>query len=492
MANSISVWRCRGSALIEAVMLAALGFLVATVLWLIMLPAISRRADRLARRRAELTFPLSVEEIAAERDHVRAEFAVKLREQERRSEESQAAKAAALAAAGLLDIQISELKTTVGVRDVTIADLDMTLKDTRATLASTEEQLAAEQGGHAATRADLAIRGQALSDREKELGEIRIERADLAAALAERGRERDAAAARGDRLEADLARTSAELSDLQGRHAALDQEKNGLRIALAGSETQGMALGAKLADTEARLAEKATSLAEGRADLAQVRAEAERLGREVAALAAERDRLQNRLRASEDRAAQLDQDLRDARSARVTVESKLAAARKEAETLSGLVREAHAEQARQDNAFASARRERDARIATLTADLDTARQAATTVRAERAELKEELNRLRLQAERATQRLDQETAQLRAEIVRVADQFLTLRSVEPAAKAPVEPIRPPMPALEPGPATRPQQSLPAAVPAAGRRAASSQRARLRKETAPSMVPDRAAE
>lgn len=58
------------------IMYFALGFLVATLITLAVLPALNARAKRLARRRIEAMLPTSLEEIAAERDLIRAEGAV--------------------------------------------------------------------------------------------------------------------------------------------------------------------------------------------------------------------------------------------------------------------------------------------------------------------------------------------------------------------------------------------------------------------------------
>jgi hypothetical protein len=62
--------------LIEAAMVFAIGFLTASLIALLTVPALSRRAERLARRRIEAQFPTSFAEIAAERDHLRAQMAV--------------------------------------------------------------------------------------------------------------------------------------------------------------------------------------------------------------------------------------------------------------------------------------------------------------------------------------------------------------------------------------------------------------------------------
>jgi hypothetical protein len=61
---------------IETVMIAAIGFLAAALLALLIIPAVNARAERFARRRVEAQFPLSISELTAEKDHLRAEFAV--------------------------------------------------------------------------------------------------------------------------------------------------------------------------------------------------------------------------------------------------------------------------------------------------------------------------------------------------------------------------------------------------------------------------------
>src|SRR5947199_9132087 len=67
-------------------MIFALGFFVAGLLALLFLPAVQRRAARLAARRLEMQLPLSMEEIVAERDQLRAEFAVERRRIEQKLE----------------------------------------------------------------------------------------------------------------------------------------------------------------------------------------------------------------------------------------------------------------------------------------------------------------------------------------------------------------------------------------------------------------------
>lgn len=70
--------------MIEQAMIFTLGFLLAGILALAVTPAFWRRAVRLARRRIEAQVPVSIEEILAERDQLRAQNAVECRRLEDR------------------------------------------------------------------------------------------------------------------------------------------------------------------------------------------------------------------------------------------------------------------------------------------------------------------------------------------------------------------------------------------------------------------------
>ena len=63
---------------IQSAMLVALGFLAASLLALFVAPAFWSRAVRLTTLRIKNTMPLSEIEIRADKDRVRAEFAVKV------------------------------------------------------------------------------------------------------------------------------------------------------------------------------------------------------------------------------------------------------------------------------------------------------------------------------------------------------------------------------------------------------------------------------
>ena len=65
--------------LIENMMYFALGVLVAGLIALIILPAVWKRAVRLTKRRIEAATPITMAEFRADKDQLRAEFALSTR-----------------------------------------------------------------------------------------------------------------------------------------------------------------------------------------------------------------------------------------------------------------------------------------------------------------------------------------------------------------------------------------------------------------------------
>ncbi|MBI1868106.1 MAG: hypothetical protein HYS06_07420 [Methylocystis sp.] len=109
----------------------ALGFLVAGLFMLMFLPAFWRRAMRLSMRRLQMLVPLSMEEVAAERDLLRAEFATGYRRLEQQMEAVKAAKAQDMVTIGLSAARIADLYSQVTEAKARISELQEKLRDTR-------------------------------------------------------------------------------------------------------------------------------------------------------------------------------------------------------------------------------------------------------------------------------------------------------------------------------------------------------------------------
>ena len=82
--------------MIEPIMFFGIGFLVASLLGLVLIPLVHNRAVRLTMRRLEAATPLSMAEIQADKDQLRAEFAMSTRRLELSVEQMKARPPASL------------------------------------------------------------------------------------------------------------------------------------------------------------------------------------------------------------------------------------------------------------------------------------------------------------------------------------------------------------------------------------------------------------
>ncbi|RIA55843.1 hypothetical protein [Dichotomicrobium thermohalophilum] len=91
------------------VMLVALGFLIAMLIALLLAPAFWRRAERLTARRLEQSMPMSIAEAEAERDQIRASYAIIIRRLEAALSQEKMRSARQLVKISRLQMEIADL-----------------------------------------------------------------------------------------------------------------------------------------------------------------------------------------------------------------------------------------------------------------------------------------------------------------------------------------------------------------------------------------------
>ncbi|WP_132250741.1 hypothetical protein [Methylobacterium segetis] len=215
--------------MIETLLIFALGFLAASLCILLVLPAVNARAARLARRRVEAMFPLSSGEIAAEKDFLRAQFAVQQRRLERRVEAALAKRHADMAEIGARSMEVAKLAQLVEARDTTLAERVGEIAAARGDIVRLSGDLDAARSEGATGLATLHALEEAHCELLDNLIATRHER-DAARAAAERAAEADAAA-KPEPLAVDSA-----VADLRRQHAELFAEREALRASLAAAE----------------------------------------------------------------------------------------------------------------------------------------------------------------------------------------------------------------------------------------------------------------
>jgi hypothetical protein len=95
---------------IQSALFLALGFLVASLLWLLAAPGFWARAVRLTTRRLRESMPLTDVEIRADKDRLRAEYALKIHQQRVSLEETRLASARQVIELNRRDARINELE----------------------------------------------------------------------------------------------------------------------------------------------------------------------------------------------------------------------------------------------------------------------------------------------------------------------------------------------------------------------------------------------
>src|SRR5215470_1951798 len=110
--------------MIEPIMYLAIGFLVSMLCGLMIVPLVHNRAVRLTTRRLEAATPLSMAEIQADKDQLRAEFAMSARRLEMNVEQLKNKTTSQLAELGKKTDAINRMKIELGEKNATIFALE--------------------------------------------------------------------------------------------------------------------------------------------------------------------------------------------------------------------------------------------------------------------------------------------------------------------------------------------------------------------------------
>jgi septal ring factor EnvC (AmiA/AmiB activator) len=262
--------------MVEPIMYLAIGFLVSMLFGLMIVPLVHNRAVRLTTRRMEAATPLSMAEIQADKDQLRAEFAMSARRLEMSVDQLKNKTTSQLAELGKKSDAINRMKIELGEKNAAIFALEAREKAVKEQLRATEEEFAAKTE---------ALRGaeKALTDKQSELAKINHELSDRSMMAESRQVELVAVRAQIDELknrvgdaEKEFAATqtrlaqergesetaSRELSEARGRVENLSQRVTDLDRQLIIQVKEAEMLGNRVTDLEARLATQGKLLAE--------------------------------------------------------------------------------------------------------------------------------------------------------------------------------------------------------------------------------------
>jgi chromosome segregation ATPase len=323
--------------MIESIMYFGIGFLVAGLIGLVLLPLFTSRAARLTAKRFEAATPVSMSEIQADKDQLRAEFAMSTRRLELSVEQLKARTTGQLSELGKKTEAITRLKADLGEKTAAIFALEAREKALRDQIRAGEEELAVKTN----TMHETA---RALSDKEAELAKLSAELGDQSS-LSESQRVEIVAlrtqveALRGqiDRFEADVKDAEDRLTRVRGeaesatrelktereKSSGLSQRVDALERQLVAQTTEAELLSRRVQDLEARLNEQGRLLAERDYEASSLRTELENARRVEQDLRSELAALDTRHRTAN----------ADLRADKAVVESELAHMREERDKL---------------------------------------------------------------------------------------------------------------------------------------------------------------
>jgi chromosome segregation ATPase len=156
---------------LEGILYFVLGFLSAALIALMISPAVWNRAVVLTRRRIEASVPLTLNEIQADKDQLRAEFAMSTRRLEMSIEELREKAARQVIEVNRKRDELAKLSEESRERVRTISELESRASDLRAQLRDREDQLSIATQRLDETRGKLEARALELESLRARLAE---------------------------------------------------------------------------------------------------------------------------------------------------------------------------------------------------------------------------------------------------------------------------------------------------------------------------------
>src|SRR5215218_2632753 len=336
--------------MIEPIMYLAIGFLVSMLFGLMIVPLVHNRAVRLTTRRLEAATPLSMAEIQADKDQLRAEFAMSARRLEMSVDQLKNKTTSQLAELGKKSDAINRMKIELGEKNATIFALEAREKAVKEQLRATEEEfntktaalraaelaLTDKQGELAKINSELSDRSMMAESRQVELVAVRTQIEELKNRVGDAEKEFAATQARLAQEKTDSENATRELTDARGRVENLSQRVTDLDRQLIIQVKEAEMLSNRVNDLEARLATQGKLLAEREYENNQLRQANENTDRatrelreEIAAANGGKSPIVEKLRAEK---AAVEEQLRVARDERAKLQRDINAIQQQAES----------------------------------------------------------------------------------------------------------------------------------------------------------------
>jgi chromosome segregation ATPase len=335
--------------MIETIMYFGIGFFVAVVIGLGLFPLVHNRAVRLTSQRLEAATPVSMAEIQADKDQLRAEFAMSTRRLEMSVEQLKMRTTSQLAELGKKSDAINRLKHEIGEKSSAVFTMESREKSLRDQIRATEDELAAKNNAMHEVERALVDKQADLEKLTHELGERTFLSDSQRVEIVALRTQVEALRGQVDRFETDIRqaedRLAKERAEAETLTSELQTERDkartlGMRVAeleqqVLSQSTEAQELGRRLLELETRLSEQGKKLAERDYEAIRLRTEVETVRRietdlraEIAALVDQHNGTSSRLRSEN---SVLESELTQVRNERASLQQEVAALKREAE-----------------------------------------------------------------------------------------------------------------------------------------------------------------
>ncbi|MES2907342.1 MAG: hypothetical protein V4691_10055 [Pseudomonadota bacterium] len=319
--------------MIEMVMFFGLGFFTACLATIFVANAVWRRAVRLTTKRVQSSMPISLSEIKADRDQLRADFAMSTRKLELSVDELKQKMKSQVTEIAKKNEQIRLLLVEIKTKSESVRELEQRehrqrneLLKSESELGETGRKLRETEGKLSEAQNTLAERDKALTSSQALAEERRIELSTLNTKISQ--------------LQYDVSHLQREREALEADHAAKHDALSKTERALAEQRATGKSVETKLIALDDTVQSQAQEIGQLEAKIseltAQLRAqmgETERMATKAQSLLSKHkeadDELARRTANAELRLNNLLQDVERTRSERASLEGQLSAAREE-------------------------------------------------------------------------------------------------------------------------------------------------------------------
>lgn len=335
--------------MIEPAMYLGIGFLVASLFGLIFIPLVHARAVRLTMRRMEAATPLSMAEIQADKDQLRAEFAMSTRRLEMNVEQLKTKSTSQLAELGKKNDAINRLKAELGDKSATIFALEAREKALKDQMKATEDELSVKTLGLHETERNLSDKEAEMARLSGELGDrtatteaqrvevisLRTQIDALKFRIGDYERDIKKTEDRLDKEREEAGAATSALAEERGKVENLGKRIGQLEQQLVAQSTEAEMLGKRAAELETRVTEQGRLLVEREYECDRLRTELENARRtgfhlreELSSTASQNRELLQNLTAEKE-VLQKEFDLANAE--RTKLQAEVAAMKREAE-----------------------------------------------------------------------------------------------------------------------------------------------------------------